>query len=201
MNKKVSTEELKEIIENNRIKDYLNIIPVKTGDSVYIPAGTLHAIMSGLLICEIQQNSDITYRVYDYDRLSNGKPRELHIKQSEDVITVPAKDPEKCVIHTANSITNELVPLYSCDLYSVFYLNLDGEISFRQKYPFLNMTVTDGSGIINGQPISKGDNFIIPNDFGRVEITGQLKAVLSTADRVKEKDNEQGLYVNLQRVV
>ena len=79
-------------------------------------------------------------------------------------------------------------------------MNLDGEISFRQKYPFLNMTVTEGSGIINGQPISKGDNFIIPNDFGTVEITGQLKAVLSTADRVKEKSDE-GLYVNLQRVV
>ena len=63
------------------------------------------------------------------------------------------------------------------------------------------MTVTDGSGIINGQPIKKGDNFIIPNDFGRVEITGKLQAVLSTADRIKEKGAENELFTNLRRVV
>ncbi len=63
------------------------------------------------------------------------------------------------------------------------------------------MTVTEGNGIINGQPIKKGDNFIIPNDFGRVEITGKLQAVLSTADKIKEKDNENELQVDLRRVV
>ena len=169
------------MIEEGKWNDLIREIPVKKGDFIQIDPGTVHAIKGGLLILETQQNSDITYRVYDYDRLSNGKPRELHIKQSEDIITVPAKDPEKCVIHTANSITNELVPLYSCEFYSVFHLNLDGDIVFKQKYPFLNMTVTDGSGIINGQPIGKGDNMIIPCNFGTVEITGELQAVLSTA--------------------
>ena len=196
-----SKEELEDMIDNKRWNDLIREIPVKKGDFIQIDPGTVHAIKGGLLILETQQNSDITYRVYDYDRLSNGKPRELHIKQSEDVITVPAKDPKECVIHTANSITNELVPLYSCQFYSVFHLNLDGDISFRQKYPFLNMTVTEGSGIINGQPIKKGDNFIIPNDFGMVEITGKLEAVLSTADKVKENVNEQGIFRSLREVV
>ena len=63
------------------------------------------------------------------------------------------------------------------------------------------MTVTDGSGIINGQPINKGDNFIIPCGFGTVEITGKLQAVLSTADRIKEKDAENELFIDLRRVV
>lgn len=196
-----SKEELVQMIEEGKWSDLIREIPVKKGDFIQIDPGTVHAIKGGLLILETQQNSDITYRVYDYDRMSNGKPRELHIKQSEDVITVPAKDPEKSVIHTGNSIKNELVPLYSCDFYSVFHLNLDGDISFRQKYPFLNMTVTDGSGIINGQPIKKGDNLIIPNGFGKVEITGKLQAVLSTADKIKEKGAEDELYFDLRRVV
>jgi beta-glucosidase len=194
-------EELKAMIEEGKWGDLIREIPVKKGDFIQIDPGTVHAIKGGLLILETQQNSDITYRVYDYDRLSNGKPRELHIKQSEDVITVPATDPNKCVLHTECAITNELVLLYSCDFYSVFQLNLDGDITFKQKYPFLNMTVTEGNGIINGQPIKKGDNFIIPNDFGRVEITGKLQAVLSTADKIKEKDNENELQVDLRRVV
>ena len=173
-------DELKEDIREGKWAELIREIPVKKGDFIQIDPGTVHAIKGGLLILETQQNSDITYRVYDYDRLSNGKPRELHIKQSIDVITVPAKSAGNCIFHTANQIKNEIVPLYSCDFYRVFHLNLEGKVEFEQEYPFLNVTVTDGSGIINGQPIKKGDNFIIPNQFGKVEIVGAMEAVLST---------------------
>ncbi|MCR5641521.1 MAG: mannose-6-phosphate isomerase, class I [Lachnospiraceae bacterium] len=196
-----SKEELSQMIAEGRWKEFIREVPVQKGDFIQIDPGTVHAIKGGLLILETQQNSDITYRVYDYDRLSNGKPRELHIQQSEDVITIPAREPSECIIHTKNSILNELVPLYSCDLYSVFHLNLEGSMSFRQKYPFLNMTVTDGSGIINGQPIHKGDNFILPNEFGMVELTGNLEAVLSTADHIKEASNEEYMERSIRRVV
>jgi beta-glucosidase len=194
-------EEMEQMIAEGRWEEFIREVPVHKGDFIQIDPGTVHAIKGGLLILETQQNSDITYRVYDYNRLSNGKPRQLHIQQSEDVITVPAKDPKDCIIHTSNSIRNELVPLYSCEYYQVFHLNLEGDISFRQKYPFLNMTVTEGSGIINGQPIRKGDNMIIPYEFGQVEITGSLEAILSTVSEERKQTNEQILFPHIQRVV
>ena len=79
------------MIHEGKWSEFIREIPIKKGDFLQIDPGTVHAIKGGTLILETQQNSDITYRVYDYDRLSNGKPRELHIDKSIDVITVPAK--------------------------------------------------------------------------------------------------------------
>lgn len=84
-----STEEVKSMISNHQWSDFIREIPVKKGDFLFIEPGTVHAIKGGTLILETQQSSDITYRVYDYDRLQNGKLRQLHVKQSIDVITAP----------------------------------------------------------------------------------------------------------------
>ena len=84
-----SKTELKEMINKGEWNNFLREVSVKKGDFFFIPAGTVHAIKGGTLILETQQSSDITSRVYDYDRLQNGKPRELHIKQSIDVIDAP----------------------------------------------------------------------------------------------------------------
>ena len=84
-------EELSRMIHEGKWSEFIREIPIKKGDFLQIDPGTVHAIKGGTLILETQQNSDITYRVYDYGRLSNGKPRELHIDKSIDVITVPAK--------------------------------------------------------------------------------------------------------------
>ena len=91
-------EELSDMIHEGRWSEFIRYVPIKKGDFIQIDPGTVHAITSGCMILETQQNSDITYRVYDYDRLSNGKPRDLHVKQSIDVITVPAKPVEDSVI-------------------------------------------------------------------------------------------------------
>lgn len=89
--REVSKEEIKQRIEEQTITEVLNKVYVKKGDVIFIPAGTIHAIGKGLLICEIQQNSNSTYRVYDYARKdSNGKCRDLHIKNALDVITTEA---------------------------------------------------------------------------------------------------------------
>ena len=97
MTEKLSKEELKDVVENNKIKDYLNYVDVKKGDSIYIAAGTLHAILKNNLICKIQQNSDVTYRVYDWDRIGkDGNPRQLHKQQAIETIK-PEIIPE--VIH------------------------------------------------------------------------------------------------------
>ena len=83
---KISKEEFKKAIEENTLLDVLNTVKVKKGDLFFIEAGTVHAIGKGVLIAEIQQNSNSTYRVYDYGRIGkDGKPRELHIKKAVDV--------------------------------------------------------------------------------------------------------------------
>ena len=111
-------EELKEMIEGGKWDAFISKVPIKKGDLIQIDPGTVHTITGGLMILEIQQNSDVTYRVYDYDRLQSGKPRELHIKESIDVITVPEKD-KSSIIRNYNDIKeNEMV---SC-------VRLDGSI-------------------------------------------------------------------------
>lgn len=83
---KIGKEEFKQAIESNTLLDVLNVVEVKKGDMFFIEAGTVHAIGKGALIAEIQQNSNSTYRVYDYGRLGkDGKPRELHIQKAIDV--------------------------------------------------------------------------------------------------------------------
>ncbi len=79
----ITREEYRQRIENNTLTEVLNAVEVKKGDLFFIPAGTVHAIGKGMVIAEIQQNSNVTYRVYDYDRLgADGKPRQLHIEQA-----------------------------------------------------------------------------------------------------------------------
>lgn len=94
LKKDSSKEEIRERIENNTITDILNKIEVHKGDCVMVKAGTIHAIGSGILICEIQQNSNCTYRMYDYDRKDKfGNKRELHIDKAIDVVDVKKYKP------------------------------------------------------------------------------------------------------------
>lgn len=173
-------KELEDMIENKRWSDLIREIPVKKGDFIQIDPGTVHAIKGGITILETQQNSDITYRVYDYDRLSDGKPRQLHIKQSMDVITVPAKPVADSVIHVNDSAANELVKLIQCQYYQVFKLNVKGEASIAQDYPFFIMSVVEGSGSVDGQPVKKGTHFILPFGYGTAVFTGDMEIIAST---------------------
>ena len=173
-------EELSDMIHQGRWKEFIREIPVKKGDFIQIDPGTVHAIKGGLMILETQQNSDITYRVYDYDRLSNGKLRELHIEKSIDVITVPAKSVEDSVKSAAHVEKNKLNELYACQYYKVFKIELDGKMEFEQEYPFLIMSVLDGDALLNGQRIKKGDHFILLNGYGKVELQGNLEIIAST---------------------
>ena len=175
-----SKEELNDMIHDGRWSELIREIPVKKGDFIQIDPGTVHAIKGGLMILETQQNSDITYRVYDYDRLTDGKPRELHIDKSIDVITVPAKAVEDSVIKVGNLPANQMNLLISCDYYKVWKLDITRPIELRQEYPFLIVSVIGGDGLINGQMITKGDHFILPNGYGTAAIQGNLQMILST---------------------
>ena len=172
-------DELKNMIDEGRWTDLIREIPVKKGDFFQITPGTVHAIKGGTMILETQQNSDITYRLYDYDRLSNGRPRELHLKQSIDVIEVPYKPAvsDGKPIETKNPWLEELI---HCDRYVVWHGKTSGAQSLTQDRKFLLVSVIDGDGTIGNKNIHKGDHFILPYDFGEAKLEGEMEVIVSS---------------------
>ena len=173
-------EELCCMIEEKRWSDFIREIPVKKGDFIQIDPGTVHAIKGGITLLETQQSSDITYRVYDYDRLSGGKPRELHIDKSIDVITVPAKPASDSVINGSKQTPGKLNKLISCKYYTVYKLDVAGSASVSLDAPFIIMSVVSGSGTIDGHPLKKGDHFILPYGYNTAAFTGTMELIAST---------------------
>ncbi len=175
-------EALKTMVAEGKWKELIRELPIRKGDFIQIDPGTVHAIKAHTLILETQQNSAITYRLYDYGRLQNGKARELHIDKSLDVITVPAKEIEDCMKSTDNLPENTLNLMYACEKYNVFKLDVKEGMSFEQKYPFLAASVLEGAGEVDGKVIRKGDHFILSADYGSVEMTGDMSLILSTVE-------------------
>lgn len=171
-------EEVKDMIEQKRWKDFIRVIPIHKGDFFQINPGTVHAIKGGTLILETQQNSDITYRVYDYDRLSNGKPRELHVEKSIDVIEAPFV-PYEVSAKTEQGEGYERQNLITCPVYSVDKLTIHGKAVFHQDKPFLNVSILDGEGTIDGRKIKKGDHFILPAGYGEYTLDGNMMIITS----------------------
>ncbi|WMJ88697.1 mannose-6-phosphate isomerase, class I [Anaerocolumna sp. MB42-C2] len=171
-------EELKTMIADRRWNELIRVLPIKQGDFFQIEPGTVHAIKGGTVILETQQNSDITYRLYDYDRLSDGKPRELHIDKSIDVIKCPHKDvnADRKKINLEQAEVEELV---TCEFYSVRKISVLGKQVFGQSEPFTILSVIDGDGAVDGIKIAKGDHFILPDGYGDYTIEGNLQLITS----------------------
>lgn len=175
-------QELSDMIREGRWNELLREVPVKKGDLVQIDPGTVHVIKKGMLILETQQNSDITYRVYDYDRKTNGKLRPLHVKESIDVITVPARPVEECMKSVLELPVNRMNELISCAYYTVWKLQVREQFSMEQTHPFLIMSVVAGEGTIDGHKIKKGDHFILPAGYGKVELQGDMELIASSVN-------------------
>ncbi len=174
-------EELTQMIHDGKYEDLIRYIPIRKGDFIQIDPGTVHAITGGFLILETQQSSDITYRVYDYGRLVDGKPRPIHVSQSIEVINVPDEADIKAVKHAEALPVNTLNLLESCRYYKVWKLNVENEFSMLQENPFLLASVLDGEGSIDGVLVKKGAHLIIPAGYGKVELKGSMEMILSTA--------------------
>lgn len=177
-----SKEELAQMITAGDWEHLLTKIPVKAGDFFYVPSGTMHAIGKGILILETQQSSDTTYRVYDFDRKdASGKTRDLHLKQSIDVLTIgkPANSTPARVI----SGNLDLTTLVSNAFFTVYKWQISGQVDFKRTAPYLLLSVLEGQGqlVIEGtsHPIKKGNHFILPNDVNSWELTGELTLVVS----------------------
>ncbi len=176
-------EQMKAMIEKGEWTEFLRELPVRKGDFIQIDPGTVHAIKGGLMILETQQSSDITYRLYDYDRLKDGKPRELHLDKGMAVITVPAKEVAESVKNVQDLPVNTLNELEANQYYKVWKLDVENAFTMTQDHPFMNMSVIAGEGTINGQKIQKGDHFILPFGFGKVELQGHMELIASVPRR------------------
>lgn len=174
----ISREEFKEAIENNTLLDKLNVVKVKKGDTFFIEAGTVHAIGKGAMIAEIQQNSNCTYRVYDYARVgADGKLRELHIKKAIDVSkTVPPKYDIKPMGETKYIDTNEVQLITKCDLFTVTRYKTKNSITLStDENSFKHILVLEGNGKIENNDAKKGDSFLVPASYGEFAISGNLE--------------------------
>ena len=183
-NKEITQEEFARRIEQNNLLEVLNAVPVHKGDILFIESGTLHAIGKNILIAEIQQNSNVTYRVYDYGRVGkDGKQRDLHIEKALAVTRrVPIIKDNSSYPHVAD-----------CDYFTVDKLNLDG--SFMKKMEgtvtmesFVSILFMEGEGTISndGETLSfkKGDSFFLAAGSGTYVVEGKCDALVTT---IREK--------------
>ncbi len=172
---KISSEEFVKAIKDNTLTDVLNSVNVKKGDLLFIEAGTVHAIGKGTLVAEIQQNSNTTYRVYDYGRLgADGKPRELHIDKAIDVSkTEPPKYDIKPMGKPINKGDYTETLLTECELFTVHHYDVKKEICLKtDEASFNHILAVNGSGNINGREFKKGDSFFVPAGYGEYKISG-----------------------------
>lgn len=179
----VSREQLAAAIEENRIMDCLNEITVEPGDSFYIPSGTVHALGAGVLVAEIQQNSDSTYRLYDYDRLGlDGKPRELHIEDSLNVIAYEGSG--ATYMKTELRSANEWLTLARSPFFVTEKGRVDAEWSLQTTPDsFIIHIICDGTGAIRWEdgelPVKPGECYLLPANLGDYSLTGSMTVLRS----------------------
>lgn len=172
-------EELKKRIDQKEWAHLIRTIPIKKGDFFQIEPGTVHAIKGGTLILETQQNSDVTYRLYDYERLQNGAPRELHIEKSIDVIKTPFKESNfKREVSTTRYCTVE--KLIECEYFVVQKIDVNGLSRIQNEHPFLIISIVNGEGKLDDTPVKKGDHLILPYAYGDYTLIGNLSLLCSS---------------------
>lgn len=174
--KKITKEEFSERIKNNTLLEVLNKVPVKKGDVFFIESGTVHAIGAGIMICEIQQNSNTTYRVYDYGRRDkDGNTRPLHIEQAIEVANL--EQPEKQKDLPENILAR-------CKYFTVEKHDIKGKFSFNVTEDcFKSVIVTEGAAKLiydNGElDLEKGDSVFIPAENAEITVKGDCEIIIS----------------------
>lgn len=175
-------QNLRDMITKQHWGKLLKTIPVKTGDFFPVPTGTVHAIGAGTMILEVQQSSDVTYRLYDFDRRdSNGKLRELHLEKAQSVINIPHIDTTQNFEEVNLNEHTVFNPLVVNDYFQVGKLEVNGELdSLKMIVPFMIVSVIKGFGVINGYSVKTGDSFIVPNQVKALKITGTMTLITTS---------------------
>lgn len=171
----ISKEEFAERIQNKTLLEVLNKVEVKKGDVYFIEPGTIHAISGGNLIAEIQQNSNVTYRVYDYGRVgADGKERELHIDKAKAVTKcTPPRNDYNFGSHMVN-----------CDYFTVDKFVINGKMSGNvDTTSFASVLVLEGNGTIQAgeqmMEIKKGDSIYMDAGTGEFQVDGKLEILVT----------------------
>lgn len=183
-NREVTPDEVRRRIEDCTLPEVLNKVPVKKGQTIFVKAGTVHAIGKGILICEIQQSSNVTYRLYDYGRRDKyGRLRDLHVEKALDVIDftpVSERNIEEDVIvsEVAAASENNASILGECKYFSVIKYEIDDcETLLVDESSFQSMVFIEGEGTISCEDktcsFKPADTFFVPAGRKKVQINGR----------------------------
>jgi mannose-6-phosphate isomerase len=187
--KDCTREQFKKAIETGEFDEFMNKIPVQKGDVYFVKSGLVHAIGEGVIIAEIQQNSDTTYRVYDYNR-----GRELHVVKALDVVDLNLRGERSRGLKLEQQGYSKtyycLCEHFALELYEV-------QKSFKEcsdSKRFFIFTAVEGEGIISSkgkkETIKKGDSILIPASLGEYEISGDLKLLKSYVPNMEKAKKE-----------
>lgn len=172
-----SREEFAQMVEEGRWGELLNELPIKAGDFFQIDPGTVHAIKGGTVILESQQSSDVTYRVYDYDRKQDdGTLRPLHMQQALDVIDFDQVPPTTGAVELGDEPVAELE---SNSCYTVELIRAAGPLTVPTPHDFTCVSVVEGEGTLNGMPVKKGSHLLALSACEALELDGTMTLVTS----------------------
>ncbi|MGN0592196.1 MAG: type I phosphomannose isomerase catalytic subunit [Ruminococcus sp.] len=194
VNRALTREGFARHIADGTLEEILNEVPVKKGDVFFIPAGTLHAIGKGILLAEVQQNSNLTYRVYDYNRRdAEGNLRELHI---EDAVAVTDLVPvSEAYPHGASedikSTWGTMRILSICRHFAATCYTVTQQLSFTRMDSFRHLLVLEGEGILKTEcgeyPLKKGDSVLLPAGMGGYWIDGHIRFIETFCPDIEEQ--------------
>ncbi len=172
--------ECRQMIERGAWDELLNEVDVAPGDFFQVDPGTVHALSAGTMVLEVQQSSDITYRLYDHDRLqADGTPRELHIDKALDVIDFAAQAPASGKVTAPEE--GGITELVSCESYAVRRVRVSGGLELPTPEPFLCASVISGAGRACGTPVEKGSHFIVPSGCAQLALEGEMELIIGNA--------------------
>lgn len=187
-----STENFAKAVADGKTEDMLNFVDVHPGEVYFIPSGQVHAIGAGILIAEIQQNSNITYRVYDYNRRqADGSLRQLHTEKAIDVIKIRTTDEVDSIRYALKDTEACTELLCSCKYFTSRKYSTDSEnvaILHVDDKSFVSLLVLDaaeGAEIEMGHTITtlhKGESYFIPADSGEVKIYGKAETIATVVN-------------------
>ncbi|MBU5266997.1 mannose-6-phosphate isomerase, class I [Virgibacillus proomii] len=176
-------EDLAAMMDNGDWDQLLQRVAVNKGDFIYVPSGTIHAIGKGIVILETQQSSDITYRVYDYDRKDKkGNPRELHLDKAKQVTNIPHQM-SKLEQQSYQKEGLNVQQLVKETYFTVYHWKLSGEVTQHLEADFLQCSVITGNAEIHvnnkSYTLKKGNNFILPYGIDTYQLVGNAELIVS----------------------
>ena len=184
--RRVTRDEFLRRAEDGSICEVLNRMPVRKGDVFYILPGTIHAVGAGIVVAEIQQNSNTTFRVYDYRRRdASGNLRPLHLERAAEVLNYDPLIPSEC---KANGMTMlpgfRMTEMFSCRYFRAYKLDIETEARlYCDGTSFHHLLCVEGEAVITADgkdyPVRHGESYFIPAAMGEYQVRGASRVLLS----------------------